>query len=428
MTKPNNVGVSAPARHGKSGSPAASGIDTPEFRLIAACCRWPVSERRDAAIRDAAESVGDWDRFLWRANRHRVAGLVHEALSSAASRLPAAVVDALAARGRHIARRNAILLAETVRLQRALEAANIPCLMLKGIALAQLAYGSLKTKHARDVDLLVPPDRVAAALHILEREGYALLYPAAQLSEAQSRAVFRYAREVQLLHSGSRLLVEMQWRLTNNPLLLRGVDTHSATQRVALSDGVGIRTLAQDDLFSYLCVHGAQHAWSRLKWLADLNALASANIADILRLHRHAQSIGAGRCVGPALLPCNRLFDLDLPAALKEEIDGDRGLQRLARIAVETMSDEYAEAESGRRIIGAMRVLFAQFLLGKGWAFLAAQYRAESVRTLDVVELPLPPALQFLYPVLRLLLWLWRRAMFVAKSAAISARALRSRP
>ena len=410
MAKPSNVGGSAPARHGQSGARAASGIDTPEFRLIAACCRWPPSERRDAAIRDAAEKVGDWDRFLWLANRHRVAGLVHEALSSAELELPPAVVDALAARARHIARRNSILLAETVRLQCALESANIPCLILKGVALAQLAYGSLKTKHARDIDLLVPPDCAEAALHILEREGYALLYPAAQLTEAQRRAVFRYAREVQLFHPGNRLLVEMQWRLTNNPLLLKGVDAHSATQSVSPSDSVSIRTLAPADLFAYLCAHGAQHAWSRLKWLADLNALASADTTDILQLYRHAQSIGAGRCAGQALLLCNRLFDLNLPAPLKDEIDGARSLERLATIAVETMSDEYAEAERGRNSISAMRVILAQFLLGNGWEFFTAQYRAELVRTLDIVELPLPPTLQFLYPLLRLPLWLWRRA------------------
>jgi hypothetical protein len=405
-----------------------SAADTPEFRLLAECCRRPMPEHGSAAIRAAAANVGDWDRFLWLANRHRVAGLVHEATSSAQAELPPAAAEELAARARHIGRRNAILLAETLRLQRALDAAEIPCLMLKGVALAQLAYGTLATKHARDIDLLVPPDHAAAALHILEREGYALSYPAARMSEAQSRAVFRYAREVQLLHRGNRLLVELHWRPTNNPLLLKGIDAHAAAQSVALGDGVGIRTLATADLFAYLCVHGAQHAWSRLKWLADFNALAAANAADLQRLYRHAQSIGAGRCAGQALLLCNRLFALSLPAALNEEIGADRTVERLARIAVETMSEDYAEAESGRSFGGALRVLFAQFLLGKGWAFLVAQHRAESVRTLDVVDVPLPPALQFLYPFLRLPLWLWRRAKFVAKSAAGSARALGSKP
>ena len=35
-------------------------------------------------------------------------------------------------------------------------------------------------------------------------------------------------------------------------------------------------TLGADDLFAYLCAHGAYHAWFRLKWLADIGALLAA--------------------------------------------------------------------------------------------------------------------------------------------------------
>jgi hypothetical protein len=133
--------------------------------------------------------------------------------------------------------------------------------------------------------------------------------------------------------------------------------------------------------------------------------------------------LGAGLCAGQALLLCNRLFDLNLPTALADEIQASERLRRLAAIAVKTMADEYAEGEAARGFVSTTRVMLAQFLLGKGWAFFAAQCRMESVRLLDVVDLPLPPALQFLYPFLRLPLWLWRRA----KSAAMSARALGSK-
>jgi hypothetical protein len=397
-------------------------VDTlsPEFRLIAACCRWPPSARRDIAIRDAVEKLNDWHRFLWLADRHRVAGLVYKALASAQTEPPAAVTEALSTRTQRILRRHLALLSESVRLQRALETASISCLTLKGVGLAQLAYGALSAKDTRDIDLLVSPDRAEAALHILQREGYALSYPAAELSDAQSRAVFRYAREVQLLNPSKGLRVELQWRLTKNPLLLAGVDVHSATQSVAVSGGVSIRTLAPDNLFAYLCVHGAQHAWSRLKWLADFDALASATGADLLLGYRHAESIGAGRCAGLALLLCHQLFDLDLPTVLSDEIDRDRNVRRLATIAIDTMCDDYAEADKRRSFASAMRILRAQFLLGKGPAFFVAQYSTEAVRTLDLIELPLPPALHFLYPALRLPLWLWRRV----KSTVNSVRAL----
>jgi hypothetical protein len=51
-----------------------------------------------------------------------------------------------------------------------------------------------------------------------------------------------------------------------------------------------------------------------------------------------------------------------------------------------------------------------QFLLGQGWAFFAAQCRIASIGIIDVISLPLPPYLHFLYPLSQLPLWLWRRA------------------
>lgn len=412
MTIQSSTRVVAPARQGDSfGIWEASDALAPEFRLIAACCRWPPSESRNAVVRAAAAAVANWNDFLWLVNRQRVAGLAHDALSSARIELPPATAQKLKAQAHHILQRNLRYAAETVRLQRALAAADIPVLALKGIALAQLAYGTLTTKDTRDIDLLVPQDRVDAALPILESAGYTLSDPAEYLSPAQRRAVIRYAREVRLVHSGKNFTVELQWRAANNPLLLKGIDAHSPAQSVSISEGMSVRTLARHELFSYLCVHGAQHAWSRLKWLADLNALVSPIGADITQLYRTAQSVGAGICAGQALLLCNRLFNMSLPAALAGEIADQRGLERLVMIAMRTMADKHAEADATRSFAGTARVVVAQFLLGKGPAYFAAQYRAEAVRTLDIVGFPLPPRLHFLYPLLRLPLWLWRRAV-----------------
>ena len=379
-----------------------------ELLLAAACCRWPLSQARNAAVSAAAAGI-DWNSFLQTVRRQRVAGLVHEALSSARVAVPDPTARALAAAAGRIVLQNLALAAETVRLQRAFEAAGVALVVLKGVALAQLAYGSLNVKHARDIDLLVSPDCAEAALGVLAAEGYALCYPAERLSDTQRRAVFRFAREVTLVHCSNKFTVELQWRLTNNPLLLRNIDVHSPTQNVAIANGHTVRTLASDDLFAYLCAHGAQHAWSRLKWLADLNALIAAGAADCRHLYLHAQAKGAGVCAGQALLLCRRLFDLALPAGLLEKIRSDHRSTMLVRTAIRTMADPYAEAEAGRSFAGLGRVMLSQFLLGNHRAFYAAEWRVASVRTLDLIDLPLPPRLHFLYPLLRLPLWLRRR-------------------
>jgi hypothetical protein len=387
-----------------------------EFHLAAACCRWPPCGARNAAVGSAAAAAGlDWAQFANLERRHRIAGLVHEALAAAAIVVPAVTAERLAAQARRIAKRNLLLAFETVRLQRAFDAARIPSIVLKGIALAQLVYGSLQTKHTRDIDFLVPPDCAEAAVQILEREGYALSPQTGRLSAAQRQSVFRHTREIELFHRDNALPLELQWRAAANPVLLRGVDACSGAQDVTISAGFRLRTLAQADLFAYLCVHGARHAWSRLKWLADINALLAGSDADTMRLYRHARHIGAGLCAGQALLLCHRLFDLALPAALAEDLCANKRIEKLVAVGLAAMRAPHAETAVDAGIAGVARSVRTQFLLGQGWAFHSAQCRVALAGATDVVRFPLPRPFYFLYPVLRLPLWLWRRARIAHK-------------
>jgi hypothetical protein len=386
---------------------AVSAVDLPpEFLLVAACCRWPASPSRDAAVRDAAARVADWNGVLQAVRRQRVGGLTHDALVAAKIDIPPPVAAKLAAQPAHIAQENLRLAREASRLQRLFAATQIPVVTLKGLALAQLAYGSYASKQTRDLDLLVPLEYAEAAMQLLEGEGYVLLSPAKQLGEAQRRAVIRYGKDVELMHRDSKLLLDLQWRVAENPLLLKGIDADSPAQDVVLADGLSLRTLALPDLFAYLCVHGAYHAWSRLKWLADLNALIASHHADVTQLYRHAQSRGAGLCAGQALLLCQRLLDLRLPEPLGAEIQHDRRVEKLAAIALQTMTRSQLKKDIGD-VTDNVRM---KFLLGQGWPFFAAQCRIALVGVRDVIAVPLPRPLHFLYPLLRLPLWLWRRA------------------
>jgi len=377
---------------------------SPEFLLAAACCRWPASAARDAALRAAAAQVRDWDGFLRLVERHRVAGIVHDALRAAGPLVPAAIAARIAARGKAITQRNRLLLDELSQLKRAFDAAAIAFLVLKGAPLAQLAYGSASSKQTRDIDLLVAPGDAKAAFDVLKRRGYAPLPPAVGISDAQFDALLRYGREIEVVQPGGNPLVDLQWRIVENPMLLDGISARSPAHDVKLADGLTVRTLATDDLFAYLCVHGAYHHWSRLKWLADLNAMLAATDADVTRLYRHAQNIGAGLCAGQALVLCHRLLDLPLPAAVSAELEADRRVSRLADIALRAMTEPQLANKPVRAVSAD---IYTQFLFGRGWRFFAAQCRATSVGMQDIMTLPLPTSLHWLYPALRPPLWLW---------------------
>jgi hypothetical protein len=129
-----------------------------------------------------------------------------------------------------------------------------------------------------------------------------------------------------------------------------------------------------------------------------------------MHLHRYARSKGAGFCSGQALLLCQRLFALPLPDGVASELQRTARVRKLCAIAADAIADRSRGWGSGGNAPAAARSFFTQFLLGEGWAFFAAQCRTASVGIIDVISLPLPPYLHFLYPLLRLPLWLWRRA------------------
>jgi len=390
-------------------------LQSPEFALVAACCHWPLHEAALDTVRAAAIAVTNWPAVLRLAARHRVTGLVQQALSDAAVMVPADVARHLAAQAQSTSRLSLALVAETMRLQRAFDAADIAVLVLKGAVLAQLAYGSLSVKHSKDIDLLVAPGDVSRALRLLENNGYAPAFPAARLEGATLVAFLRYGREIKLMNNG--LQVELKWKLADNPRLLQGIDVAAPAERVSLAGGAerggpaSVRTLCEADRFAYLSVHGAHHAWFRLKWLADFNALLAARSGDdIVRLYRHAQTVGAGLCAGQALLLCHRLLNRRLPPPLFVELRDNRRLRFLEALALGALADPLTATTTDSGWAGMTRGFLSRFLAGEGAAYFLAQWRIELVGTGDVAAYPLPPSLYLLYPAMRVPLWLVRCA------------------
>jgi hypothetical protein len=376
------------------------------FRLACACAMWPPSAARDAAVRAAAVGV-DWESFLRVSVRQRIRTLAWAALECAGVAPPEPVATALARNAAAQSARSLALAAEALRLRALFEADGIEVLFVKGATLAQLAYGVQTLKHCRDIDLLVDPGAAERAFQRLRGEGYVGAGAEGDLGSAQRRTLYRLRKDMELTHPERRLNVELHWRLVDNPVLLKAVGLASPSQEVAVLDG-RLRTLADSQLFAYLCVHGATHSWFRLKWLADLNAwLARKTDAEIAQFHHDARRLGVEACAAQALSLRERLLGSPAPALLAPELRG-RKRRVLVAAALDAMAGGGGETELSARPWGPLRLLRPQFLRGRGPAFVFAQWRMLAESLDDALTLPLPRALRFLYPPLRLPLWLLR--------------------
>jgi hypothetical protein len=350
-------------------------IETAEFRLLRQSCAACFPKAAGPIIDDLIDV--DWDRFLALARRHRVQGLCAAGVDRLRVSVPAQVRAALQADRRAIAADGLRAVSQCGELQAAFGAASLPLLFLKGITVAQLAYGDPFLKMGWDVDILVQPADLPAAAVLLQRLGYLPMLP------RDVRAIdtwHRRSKESVWLSDGG-LTIELHTRLTDNPELLGRLEPFSAPRPVEVVPGVTLPTLGSEELFAYLAVHGASSAWFRLKWVCDLAALITARSdGEIESLHRRASEFGAGRASAWALLLCRRLFGVAGASVERLGFDHHAANCRLLRLGLAELADE---VEPTKRLLGTRRIHLAQLLLKPGLGFAAREARRQ-LRTLVV--------------------------------------------
>jgi len=379
-----------------------------EFALVVACCTWPMSEARSATIRDAAARPLDWDRLLRVAKRHRVEGFVSNGLAQAAVAAPAHVSGQLRDLAGVVAHRSLANAAESVRLQRALDEAGITSAVLKGSAVEILAYGALGMKSAWDIDLLVAPSDVVRAIDCLDHAGYDLVQPGG-LGRSQFETWISLARDCECRHRETGVNLELHWRLVDSLTLLQGLSVAAPSQDVVVAKGWSLRTFSNDELFTYLCVHGATHGWSRLKWIGDVAAFLERQ-GDIERMYRRSLELGAGRCSAQALLLCDSLFNTALPTGLKAELESDVCARWLATLALGVLTFGAGESEIEDRAFGTSGISVSQLILTRSWSSRLKDMAHKWNRGPDLrLYLSIPERLRLFYGPVRLAVWVGRR-------------------
>lgn len=102
---------------------------------------------------------------------YRLLPLVHDNLQGAGADVPKMALIAGVRRQAWV--KSQLRLRWAQEAVAALRQGDVPVMMIKGLALSLEAYANPSLRPMSDVDLLVPPDRVAAAIHVLGQAGFA---------------------------------------------------------------------------------------------------------------------------------------------------------------------------------------------------------------------------------------------------------------
>ena len=229
-----------------------------------------------------------------------------------------------------------------------IEPLNVPHVYLKGPTLAMRYYDDPGQRFARDIDVLVSrEDQEKIARHSLKR-GYLILDETAQKGRAFSdrdlHALLTYKTVVTLV-SPDDVIIEVHRDVDKRLGVFRPADMLDRREYLR-ADGLRYDVMPISDLFCYVCYHNTRHIWSRLHWIADLDALIThssfepdqvlaragelglrANVEACLELHKmaisghfSAQAAGEGRGAELARICLKNLAgDLELEYALRED-------------------------------------------------------------------------------------------------------------
>jgi hypothetical protein len=269
--------------------------------------------------------------------------------------------------------------AEARRLGQILAAEGVASRVLKGPAVSLAAFGRLGLRTNRDLDILVHVSDRAAASRILSEQGYARIEPELTVSAAAFADWLRNHKDFVFARPDG-MLVELHWRLFNNRALLPNIP-QCGSYRITCAPFT-FETLPPTENILYLCVHGAEHAWSRLKWLADLAALLRQMKGEaIAELLARAQRESVYPAIAQAVLLCARHLGLVLPSGMRGKLGRDWRVRILVAIAERSLfGGDGQELEEQR--FGSTLKNIGHYLMASGHDF-----RREELR-FDLMDLP----------------------------------------
>ena len=166
----------------------------------------------------------------------------------------------------------------TLRVLSLFAEAGLPVLVLKGISLALQTCGNAAARGRGDLDLLVSPDQLPAAVALLEAHGFRRRYGKFPL--ALDSFWGRYCRwacnELPLFRNGPAGVewIDLHWWLAPVRRPLPSFDELWRRRAKLQLQGHTLPTLPLADAFLFANVHAAKEDWNSMRHLVDLHRLA----------------------------------------------------------------------------------------------------------------------------------------------------------
>ncbi len=233
----------------------------------------------------AARELGPDARLIPEAaSFHGVQGFVQQAIGDHDVLDPLAR-DALRDDTYRVLMTRAQVLADLAALAIVLDRAGIDFLVVKGPVLGELLYPEPQLRAYSDLDLVVRPEQLPAAVAVLEDHGHELL--------DQNWELLRRVRPGEVhLAAPCGTVIDLHWHLLNSPQLRAEcpivIDELFDRARTVELGGVEVRTLDVIDTLVFVAFHACASGGDRLIWVEDVARCADLDDLDWGRVEERA--------------------------------------------------------------------------------------------------------------------------------------------
>ena len=376
---------------------------SPELQFLLACCQ-AQPDLAEIALQMRNEELGIRNRkkMISLASRHGILPLVYKTLRNLSQTNNTLTIHShsliaeLKARYQSIAQRNMLMSAELIRIMKLLKENNIEALAFKGPALSQMAYGDITLRQYSDLDILVEEADACEAGRLMGENGHTPVLP---LSILSNKTCLHTAKDFSLISKGG-VHTELHWRLFEKKynISLLSCAVEQKCQSVTIN-GQPVKTLQNELLLVYLCLHGAKHAFERIEWICDIDRLIRTSEVDWDTAISLAEQSHSKRSFYLGLSLAHTLLHTPVPETLIPSIE-DETIQTLHTLTLSQMMNKKmgrSDLEKNRETFAFQSKLFDTKLDMLRFRF-STFFK---ISTTDCQTFILPEPLKFFYIILR---------------------------
>jgi hypothetical protein len=302
----------------------------PEHEVLRCCARVDLGSGERDRLRGSLPLVTSWDHLSCLADYHDLTPLLYRHLGGEfKEQCPPDVLE----HWRGACRKNLInaqrLTAELLAIARLFQNERLPFLAFKGPVAGALWYGDVGLRVFSDLDLLIHAvdfPRAKALLGQREFHPHRIVPPSRQLCQMRTRGelIFERAEPPMYVDLHSQLIPP------GYSFSLEPETPWEGSEQVPLG-GMLVPTLTPETGLIFLCLHGAKHGCSSLKWLVDLaQAIRRRPSLDWDHVLGWARPPGRLRILGLGLRLASGLLEAPVPADVLARAARDSLVNHLA--------------------------------------------------------------------------------------------------